>query len=328
VKLVSFRVATPVGGQTCIGAVDRDDRYVDLAAAYRGHLIDRGLTRAAANRIADALIPSDMVAFIEGGEASMDAAWEALTWAEHIGEKSAHDGGQVRYKPDNVTRLAPVPRPPLLRDFMAFETHLKNIYPKLGREIPPAWYELPVYYKGNPGSIGAHGDDIPMPSYAEELDYEFELGMVIGRGGVDIPRERAMEHVFGFTIYDDFSARAIQSREMSVGLGPAKGKDFEKAHVFGPWLVTRDEIPDVYSLRMVCRVNGEVRCDERSGTMHWRFEDLIAHSSRDERLVPGEVFGSGTVGDGSGAEVDRFLKRGDVVELEVEGLGILRNRVV
>lgn len=327
-KLISFRVASSIGTQTRIGAVAGDDRYIDLTTAYRSHLIGHGLTWTAANRIAGALVPSDMVAFIEGGEASMTAAQEALAWVEHVGDASAPDGSRIWYKPDEVVLLAPVPRPPLLRDFMAFETHLKNIYPKLGREIPPEWYELPVYYKGNPGSIGAHGDDIPMPSYAEELDYEFELGMVIGRSGINISHEGAMEHVFGFTIYDDFSAREIQSREMSVGLGPAKGKDFEKAHVFGPWLVTRDEIPDVYSLRMVCRVNGEVRCDEHSGTMHWRFEDLIAHASRDERLVPGEIFGSGTVGNGSGAEIDRFLKRGDVVELEVEGLGTLRNRVV
>jgi len=154
--------------------------------------------------------------------------------------------------------LPPVPRPPLLRDFMGFESHLKNIYPRLGREIPPEWYQLPVYYKGNPGSLATHGDDIPIPPYAEELDFEFELAFVIGIGGANIPRGRAMEHVFGYTIYNDFSGRAIQSREMSVGLGPAKGKDFTRGHVFGPCLVTADEIPDVYDPHMVARVNGDV----------------------------------------------------------------------
>jgi 2-keto-4-pentenoate hydratase/2-oxohepta-3-ene-1,7-dioic acid hydratase in catechol pathway len=327
VKLVSLRIPTILGGTTRIGAVDGTGRYVDLAAALHVRLLDQGLTESAADRISAALLPSDMVAFIEGGELSLEAARDAMEWAERTGEETGPADIRVRHDPEQVGLLAPVPRPPLLRDFMAFETHLTNIYPKLGREIPPEWYNLPVYYKGNAGSVGAHGEEIPMPPYADELDYEFELGMVIGKGGVDIPRERAMEHVFGFMIYDDFSARGIQSREMSVGLGPAKGKDFRKAHVFGPWLVTKDEIPDVYAMRMVCRVNGEVRCDETSGSIHWKFEDLIAHASMGECLVPGEVFGSGTVGNGSGAEIGRFLKPGDVVELEVDGLGLLRNRV-
>jgi 2-keto-4-pentenoate hydratase/2-oxohepta-3-ene-1,7-dioic acid hydratase in catechol pathway len=327
VKLVTFQAPTPIGPQNRIGAVDADGRYVDLASAYRAHLLEWGLTQVAATRISAALLPSDMVAFIEGGGPSMEAAREAVGWAAHAGADEDPRIGRVHHHPDTVTLQAPVPRPPLLRDFMAFETHLKNIYPKLGREIPPEWYNLPVYYKGKAGSIGAHGEEIPMPPYADELDYEFELAMVIGTGGVDIPCERAMEHVFGFMIYDDFSARGIQGREMSVGLGPAKGKDFDKAHVFGPWLVTTDELPDVYGLRMVCRVNGEVRCDESSGSIHWRFEDLVAHASLGEHLVPGEVFGSGTVGNGSGAEVGRFLTPGDVVELEVAGLGALRNRI-
>ena len=319
-KLISFRIATHFGQEVRIGALDGNEAVIDLQSAYRRSLVERGLTEAAAARVSAAVIPSDMVGFMEGGDHALDAAREAMSWAASNGEGTL---------PLSEARLlSPVPRPPLIRDFMAFETHLKNIYPKLGREIPPAWYELPVYYKGNPSSVGAHEEDVAMPSYADELDYEFELGMVIGIGGKDIPAERAMDHVFGFMIYDDFSARAIQAQEMSVGLGPAKGKDFGNAHVFGPYLVTKDEIPDIYNLRMVCRVNGEVRCDESTATMHWRFEQLIAHASRDERLVPGEVFGSGTVGNGSGAEISRFLNRGDVVELEVERLGLLRNRVV
>jgi 2-keto-4-pentenoate hydratase/2-oxohepta-3-ene-1,7-dioic acid hydratase in catechol pathway len=232
------------------------------------------------------------------------------------------------HEPEAVTLLAPIPRPPLLRDFMAFETHLRNIYPRLGREIPAEWYNLPIYYKGNAGSIGAHGQDVPIPAWADTLDYEFELAMVIGTGGKDIPHERAMDHVFGFMIYNDFSERVIQGREMSVGLGPAKGKDFHNAHVFGPCLVTRDEVPDPYALGMTSRLNGTVNCEASSGTMHWRYEDMIAHASHSEALVPGEIFGTGTVGNGSLAERGESLQRGDVIELEVEHLGTLRNRVV
>ena len=126
---------------------------------------------------------------------------------------------------------------------MGFETHLRKIYPKLGREIPAEWYKIPVYYKGNPGSLGTHGDDIPIPSYGTALDIEFELAMVIGRGGMNIPADRALDHIFGYMIYNDFSERVIQAREMSVGLGPAKGKDFLRGHVMGPYLVTADEVP-------------------------------------------------------------------------------------
>jgi 2-keto-4-pentenoate hydratase/2-oxohepta-3-ene-1,7-dioic acid hydratase in catechol pathway len=324
-KLVSFQLATPIGPQQRIGALAGQERVVDLAAAYRQKLLGAGLTESAATRISAALLPGDMVDFIEGGEHSLAAAREAIDWAAQaeytLGVGPIHE---LR----DLALLAPVPHPPLLRDFMAFETHLKNIYPRLGRDIPPEWYNLPVYYKGNAGSIGAHGDDIAIPSYAEELDFEFELALVIGTGGANIPRETAMQHVFGYMIYNDFSARAIQSREMSVGLGPAKGKDFARGHVLGPWLVTPDEIADVYDLRMVAHVNGELWCNENSRTMHWRFEDMIAHASRDEYLRPGEVFGSGTVGNGSGAERGVALKRGDLVELEVAGIGVLRNRVV
>jgi 2-keto-4-pentenoate hydratase/2-oxohepta-3-ene-1,7-dioic acid hydratase in catechol pathway len=324
-KLVSFSLPSPMGPAIRTGALDAAGRIVDLAGACRASLIGEGLTQAAAARLAEALLPGDMVALIEGGERSLDAARGALQWAADEGPDA--DGVPIVHPADALHFLPPIPRPPLLRDFMGFETHLRNIYPKLGREIPPEWYRIPVYYKGNPGSVGTHGDDIPIPSYGTALDIEFELAMVIGRGGINIPAERALDHVFGFMIYNDFSERTIQAREMSVGLGPAKGKDFVRGHVLGPYLVTADEVPDIYNLRMVARVNGEVWCESNSGTIHWKFEQMIAHVSTDEVLRPGEVLGSGTVGGGSGAERGTLLQRGDVVELEVERLGTLRNRV-
>jgi 2-keto-4-pentenoate hydratase/2-oxohepta-3-ene-1,7-dioic acid hydratase in catechol pathway len=326
-RLVSFDHPTPMGRQPRVGALDGAGDVVDLAAAYRCGLIDEGLSPVAAARISEALLPGDMVGVIEGGERALDAARQALAWA--AGQAAVVDGVALRTPPSELRLLSPVPRPPLLRDFMGFEQHLRNIYPKLGRDIPPAWFELPVYYKGNAGSVAAHGDDIAIPSYGpDHLDIEFELALVIGRGGIDIPAERARSHVFGYMVYNDFSERTIQAREMSVGLGPAKGKDFRGGHVLGPALVTADEIPDVYGLRMVARVNGDVWCDTSSSTIHWTFEQMIAHASRDEYLRPGEVFGSGTVGGGSGTERGTLLRRGDVVELEVERLGTLRNRVV
>src|SRR5688572_5685257 len=232
-RFVSFEVPSVMGPQIRVGALDASGRVVDLAAALRFQLIDEGLTPDAAARLSAALIPQDMVAVIEGGARSLDAARQALDWA------STHDaaiyGVTIVNDAEWLQLLAPIPRPPMLRDFMGFEQHLLNIFPKLGREIPPEWYKLPVYYKGNPGSIAANGDDIPIPSYGgEELDIEFELAIVLAKGGADIPEARARDHIFGMMIYNDFSERTIQAREMSVGLGPAKGKDFQRGHVLGP----------------------------------------------------------------------------------------------
>jgi 2-keto-4-pentenoate hydratase/2-oxohepta-3-ene-1,7-dioic acid hydratase in catechol pathway len=324
-RLVSFELPTLAGALTRIGAVLPDGRYADLQSAWRAVLADNGASKEGAARLAAATIPSDMVAFIENGVTALDAAQSALDWVVTNGD--SHAGATLAFAPSAVKLLSPIPRPPLIRDFMAFETHLKNIYPKLGRDIPPEWYNLPVYYKGNPSAVGADGDAIDMPVYATNMDFEFEFAAVIGRGGTNIAREEAHKHIFGYMLYNDFSAREIQQREMSVGLGPAKGKDFERGHVFGPWLVTADEIPDIYALRMQATVSGQPWCDTSTSTMHWRFDQMIAHASTNERLVAGEIFGSGTVGGGSAAEMGKTLGRGDEVVLTMDRLGTLTNRI-
>ncbi len=323
-RLVSFELPTPAGAITRIGAVLPDGRYADLQSAYRA-VLSGSASKEGAARLAAATVPSDMVAFIENGPAALDAAEAAIDWVLDKGD--AYAGATLAFAPDALRLLAPIPRPPLIRDFMAFETHLKNIYPKLGRDIPPEWYNLPIYYKGNPSAVGADGDAITMPVYATNMDFEFEFAAVIGRGGTNIPREDAMSHIFGYMIYNDFSAREIQQREMSVGLGPAKGKDFERGHVFGPWLVTADEIPDIYALRMQATVSGQPWCDTSTSTMHWRFDQMIAHASTNEKVVAGEIFGSGTVGGGSAAEMGKTLGRGDEVILTMDRLGTLTNRI-
>lgn len=325
-RLVSFELSTVTGPVTRIGTVLPDGRFADLQSAYRAALGDNGASREGAARLAAATIPADMVAFIQNGTTALDAAQSALDWVT-AKDETGPDGATLVFAPEAVKLLAPVPRPPLIRDFMAFETHLKNIYPKLGREIPPQWYELPVYYKGNPSAVGADGDIVPMPAYATHMDFEFEFAAVIGRGGSNIQRADALSHIYGYMIYNDFSAREIQQREMSVGLGPAKGKDFEKGHVFGPWLVTADEVPDIYALRMQATVNGQPWCDTSTSTMHWRFDQMIAHASMNEMLVAGEIFGSGTVGGGSAAEVGKTLAKGDKVVLTMDRLGTLSNAI-
>lgn len=221
--------------------------------------------------------------------------------------------------------LAPL-RPRSLRDFLTFEGHLTNVMSRLGRPIAPEWYEVPAYYKGMPDTVIGPDAVIPWPAYTERLDHELELAAVIGRPGRDIPPERALDHVFGWTIWNDLSARDVQARELPLSMGPAKAKDWDGSNVLGPCIVTADEL-DGRDLSMAVRVNGETWGSARSSGMYHGWDVLIAYASLAQTLHPGEVLGSGTAPGGSGIELDRWLQPGDVVEMEIEGIGILRNRI-
>jgi 2-keto-4-pentenoate hydratase/2-oxohepta-3-ene-1,7-dioic acid hydratase in catechol pathway len=224
-----------------------------------------------------------------------------------------------------VRLLAPL-RPRSLRDFLAFEGHLKNALPRLGREIPDEWYEVPAYYKGMPDTVIGPEDEVPWPGWVEKLDHELELAAVIGQEVRDVAPEDADDCIFGYTIWNDISARDVQARELPVGMGPGKAKDWDGSNVLGPCIVTADEL-DASDLAMRVRVNGELWGEDTSAHMHHTFADMIAYASRSQTLYPGDVIGSGTAAGGSGIELDRWLAPGDVVELEVDGIGVLRNRI-
>jgi fumarylacetoacetate (FAA) hydrolase len=236
---------------------------------------------------------------------------------------------------DEVKFLAPL-KPCTLRDGYAFEQHVQTANRNRGREVPQEWYEFPVFYFTNPNAVFGHEDTIPYPPYTNAMDYELEIAAVIGRGGMNIKAEDAEEHIFGYTIFNDWSARDVQRKEMAVGLGPAKGKDF--ASSLGPLIVTREAIadkaagrPGVYDLEMIARVNGREFSRGNWKNMHWSFGEIIARASESVMLYPGDVIGSGTVGTGCLLELTKFqgpwLTHGDVVELEVERIGVLRNTV-
>ena len=234
----------------------------------------------------------------------------------------------------DVKLLAPVPRPRSLRDFYAFEGHVAAAYAARGREVPQAWYQVPAFYFGHAGSIIGPNAPVPKPSGTSELDFELEIACVIGLPGRDIPADRALDHVAGYTIVNDWSARDLQRQEMSVGLGPAKGKDF--ATSLGPYLVTPDELADRlhdgrHDLAMIARINDEEVTRGNAGTVHWTFAQMIERASQNVELQPGDVIGSGTVGGGCllelGEAVHPWLQPGDEVELEIERLGRLRNVV-
>jgi 2-keto-4-pentenoate hydratase/2-oxohepta-3-ene-1,7-dioic acid hydratase in catechol pathway len=252
--------------------------------------------------VVDLGFDGDMVAFIEAGAPA----------------GARREVGEARL-------LAPL-RPRSMRDFLGFEGHLKGALGRLGRPIPEEWYEVPAYYKGMPDTVIGPEDEIPWPAFTERLDHELELAAVIGRRGRDVAAGEAGAHIFGYTIWNDVSARDVQVRELPIGMGPGKAKDWDGSNVLGPCLVTADEL-DAGDLAMRVRVNGELWGEDTSASMHWSFADMIAYVSRGQTLHPGELLGSGTAAGGSGLELDRALAPGDVVELEVDGIGVLRNRV-
>ncbi|MFL6565736.1 MAG: fumarylacetoacetate hydrolase family protein [Burkholderiales bacterium] len=285
--------------------------------ARAGALADGGQTVVA-------LPAPSVLAIVEGGQDALDRAAETLRRPPR----------EALFPLADVTLLAPIPQPPQMRDFLCFEKHLQQAFAAVARlrgteaRIPKIWYERPIFYHPNRFNVCGTGADVPWPAYSERMDFELEFGCYIGKPGRDIARERAREHIFGYTVFNDFSARDEQTLEMMGQLGPGKGKDFDNSNVMGPCLVTADELADPYNLEMKVRVNGEEWGRGNSRDMHWKFEDCIAHVSRSETLHPGEFLGSGTVGNGCGLEHMKFLQPGDVIELEVEKIGILRNRVV
>jgi 2-keto-4-pentenoate hydratase/2-oxohepta-3-ene-1,7-dioic acid hydratase in catechol pathway len=252
--------------------------------------------------VLDVGFDGDMVAFIEAGAP--------------LGDERPVAGGRL---------LAPlVPRS--FRDFLAFEGHLKSAYKNLGRDVPAEWYEVPVYYRSMGTTVIGPETVLPWPSYTRQLDHELELAAVIGIPCRDVRAEDALDVVFGFTIWNDMSARDVQRRELPVGMGPAKAKEWDGSNVLGPCIVTTDEI-DLDTLELEVRINGERWGGDRISAMHHSFGALIAYASQDQTLLPGEVLGSGTATGGSGLELDRWIQPGDVIEMEAGPIGILRNTV-
>jgi fumarylacetoacetate (FAA) hydrolase len=257
------------------------------------------------------------VGAIEGDRVIHLAAQSLASFFTGRGATREHD----EYWLQDVRLLAPVPRPPSVRDFYGFEEHVRNAARATGRPgVPEEWYELPVFYFSNPAAIYGPDDEIPYPAGTKELDYELEVAAIVG----DVTSANV---IGGFTIMNDWSARDVQRKEMKVGLGPAKGKDF--ATSLGPVVVTPDDLGDL-RLEMVARVNGEERSRGNLGSIYHSWDRIVEQAAANTRLVPGDVIGSGTVGTGSILEHGdgRWLQPGDVVELEIEGIGVLRNRIV
>ncbi len=272
-----------------------------------GALVDGGVVDLNAE---DTGLPSDMLGLLDAGEAALARA-----------KKAAKKGRAVPL--EQVRLLAPLLRPRALRDFFAFEDHAKAGAARRGEPMQQAWYDQPVYYKGNHREIYGPDDVVPWPSYTRKLDFEHEIACVIGKKGRDVAIADAREHIFGYMIFNDWSARDIQKNEMICRMGPAKAKDF--ANGFGPYVLTADELPDgPGGLKMQVKVNGEKWSEGNSSGRYWSFETMLSHVSQGETIYPGDLLGSGTYHKGCGLDMDRWLKPGDVLELSVEKLGTLR----
>jgi 2-keto-4-pentenoate hydratase/2-oxohepta-3-ene-1,7-dioic acid hydratase in catechol pathway len=334
-KLVSYEVQTQLGRFERIGALAHD-RVVDLTAACTAYFFESQDANAAL-RQAEALVPPDMIRFLEGGDIAREMAGKALAYtgerlrveAQPLGPQSQ----RLAFEEAEIRWLAPVPRPPMIRDGILLLDHyrlgMERLFKIAERDrMPEAARSMPIFWKPSRAAVAGHREPIRWPRYSQKLDYEFELGAYIGKRGKDIPADQAKQHIAGYTIFNDLGLRDIQPAELSLRMGPAKAKDFETSKIMGPCLVTADELQSVDALRLVTRVNGEVWFDGRLSNWAFTFEDLIAYVSRDETVNVGDFFGSGPPAHSVGFEIDRWIKPGDVVECEIEGIGVLSNSIV
>ena len=314
-KLCTFEIPGPQGAVLRAGAVT-DHGIVDLNAAA-AKILGRGEACAAR-------MPPDVLGILQAGELKFAA--EIVERVLRAGSDRGAGGERLIFEPLSVRLRTPIQHPPSVRDFYAFEAHVKKGFEKRGEPMPQEWYEFPVYYRSGNHNIIGTDEDVLWPRFTEKFDYELELAAVIGRRGSNISAAEAGAYIAGYMVMNDFSARDIQRREMRVRLGPAKGKDWCTA--LGPVLVTADEVGDPYKLEMTARINGEEWSRGNSGSIYWKFEQMIEFLTLDDTVFPGDVLGSGTVGTGCGLELDRWVQPGDVMELEIEKIGVLRNRVL
>ena len=282
-------------------------------------------------------IPSTLKRALENWSSNLDRLQTLNNSLPDINIHSHSGGGKpIAILEEEVQLLSPVPNPPSFRDFYAFEQHVRAARKLRGLDMHPDWFKIAIFYFSNPAATFGHKEHIPYPKGTKELDFELEFSVVIANGGSDISHEDADQYIAGYMICNDWSARDLQREEMAMSLGPAKGKDF--ASSFGPYMVTPDELKDAWDdndklhLRMTCHVNDKLISDGNTNDLYHPFTKMIERASMNAKLLPGDIIGSGTVGTGCILELrpenaGGWIKKGDVVRLEVERLGVLENKI-
>lgn len=323
-KLVTFSIATPLGEVRRIGAL-ANDRAIDLAAVYSEVLCRQGVYSAC--EVAQAIIPADMTEFMARWPMAREAAELALKVAAEFADGATNSfAARVSYGRNEYRLRIPI-RPRRIKDYLVYEAHKKKAMERRGLQMPELWYRMPTYTNRNVCGLADPEQDIPWPSYSEKLDFEFEIAAVIGKTGKNVPASDAHAYIAGYTIYNDFSARDVQADEGKIGAGVGKSKDFDCGNVLGPCIVTADEI-DPANIGMILRVDGEEWARGNTSGMKFSWGQIIENASKDETIFPGDVFASGTMDDGCCLELERWFNPGAVIEMEANGIGLLRNRVV
>lgn len=329
-KLITFAIDTPVGEIRRAGAIAADGRYVDLAAGREALLKSRGESQAYIQAQLDC--PPDLLDFIKAGDDALKKAYEVLDYAA-AQDSAVLQGLTVVYEPFSVRLLTPLPRPNTIRCFSLSEKHMLNgiasmqdtaawggVKPSLTK-LPDEWYNLPTYYKTGTTEIYGPDELVPWPSLTDKFDYELEIATVIGKRGRNVPEEEGEDYIYGWTLYNDWSTRDFQNREMSINLGPSLCKD--NASSLGPCIVTKDEY-DLYNAHFKIRVNGEV-WSETMVDFHFPLKHLVHYVTKVQTIFPGDIFTSGTLPFGAGCELKKWIPEGGIIEFEAEGMGVLRN---
>lgn len=328
-KICRFRIETIAGPMLRLGVLDKEEIIVDANRIFAAEFERMG--RYSFQDRADDYCPNSLFQLLrlkEDPHEILEEAYGLHLFHQKIGLEATSQGHPTTYKLDDsdISLANPLDKINVYRDFYTHEKHVKKGFEKRKEAVPEEWYEMPVYYKGATAGFIGDGEEIPWPNYSQKLDYELELAAIIGMEGKSIRADEAYDHIFGFSILNDISARDIQKKEMKVRLGPSKGKDF--CTVLGPVIVTADEFDNKEpSLKMTAKINGKEWSNGKSDDAHFTFAQMVEFASNHEWLLPGDVIGSGTVGTGCGLELDKWIKPGDMIELEVSKIGKLTNKV-
>jgi 2-keto-4-pentenoate hydratase/2-oxohepta-3-ene-1,7-dioic acid hydratase in catechol pathway len=313
-KFGRIALPSPDGKVARLVAVEPEKgRVIDLARAAALNFADKyQATEEAATAMAKVAFPGSLVQALSLGTHLTDRAGEVVS---RRGDDASFSLNEVEWLPASDA--------PLVRDTLNFVGHIKGFHDRMGTPPSPSLLKIPAYTKNSGTMVIGQNATVPWPGYINYMDYELELGFVVGLRGRNLDPESARKHLFGITIYNDFSGRDLQGNEMPILMGATKSKDF--AHAIGPWITTIDEFESLDDISMEVRVNGEVITRTNSSGTLWSVYEQLAYISLGEYIQPGDVIGSGTVGNGSFLEKGRQLSPGDVVEMEVGGVGVLRN---
>lgn len=324
-KVCTYKRSTPFGEMKRLGLFFDEKTIIDVNLLWQTEFGRKNFYHPESR--ADMFAPKSLAQFLRvHQDASISMLQETLELYKKLSKDGVTNVAFHLHDAKDTKFSAPLDEIAMYRDFFAHEKHVKKGFEKRNEPVPPAWYEMPAYYKG--GNTGFIGNDeiIPWPHYSQQLDYELELGVVIGRDGKNVKAKDIKKHIFGFTVLNDVSARDIQRKEMSVRLGPAKGKDW--CSVMGPVIVTFDEFNyEEPNLTMTAAVNGEEWSRGQSGDSHYSWGEMIEHMGMEEWIRATDFIGSGTVGTGCGLELDKWIKPGDLLELSIERIGTLKNIV-